>query len=81
MALLTINLDFDDDFIKQIDDVANNESLTRTDLIYNSIKMYINRKQKLQELFSYGEQIAKKNGFTEDDVMEEIKKYRNSEWK
>ena len=76
MATVTVNLEFEDKFIKQIDYIANNESLTRTDLIYNSVKMYINRKQKLQELFSYGEQIAEKNRFTEEDVIEEIRKYR-----
>jgi metal-responsive CopG/Arc/MetJ family transcriptional regulator len=78
MAVATINLTFDDDLIKQIDLIANNESLTRTDLIYNSVKMYINRKQKLQELFAYGECVALRNNFTEEDVMEEIKKYRNN---
>ena len=76
MAVATINLAFDDDMMRQIDYFANNESLTRTDLIYNSVKMYINRKQRLQELYTYGESIAAKNNFTEDDVMEEIKNYR-----
>jgi predicted transcriptional regulator len=76
MAVATINLTFDDDFVKQIDQMADNESLTRTDLIYNSIKMFINRKQRLQELYKYGESIALKNNFTEEDVMEEIKNYR-----
>ena len=79
MALATVNLEFEDDFIKQIDYFANNESLTRTDLIYNSVKMYINRKQKLNELYSYGEQIAEKNNFTEEDVIKEIRKYRNNQ--
>jgi len=74
MALATINLAFEDDLIKQIDYFANHQSITRADLIYNSVKMHINRKQKLQDLFTYGEQIALKNGFTEKDVMEEIKK-------
>jgi len=79
MAVATINLAFEDDFVKQIDFIADNESLTRTDLIYNSIKMYINRKQKLQELFAYGESISARNNFTEEDVMDEIKKYRNNQ--
>ena len=79
MALATVNLEFEDDFIKQIDFFANNESLSRTDLIYNSVKMYISRKQKLKELFLYGEQIAEKNGFTEEDVIEEIRKYRKNQ--
>jgi metal-responsive CopG/Arc/MetJ family transcriptional regulator len=76
MAIATLNLSFDDDLLKQIDYFANNESLTRTDLIYNSVKMYINRKKRLQELYVYGESIARKNNFMEDDVMEEIKNYR-----
>jgi predicted transcriptional regulator len=78
MAVATINLTFDDDFVKQIDQMADNESLTRTDLIYNSIKMFISRKQRLQELYKYGESIASKNNFTEEDVMEEIKNYRKN---
>jgi len=40
--------------------------------------MYISRKQRLGELYAYGENISSKNTFTEDDVMDEIKKYRNS---
>jgi metal-responsive CopG/Arc/MetJ family transcriptional regulator len=78
MAVATINLSFDDDLLKQIDYFANNESLTRTDLIYNSVKMYINRKKRLQELYAYGESIARENNFTEDDVMEEIRNYRKT---
>jgi metal-responsive CopG/Arc/MetJ family transcriptional regulator len=67
MAVATINLDFDDDMIRQIDYFANNDSLSRTDLIYNSVKMYISRKQRLQELYVYGESIAARNTFTEDE--------------
>jgi metal-responsive CopG/Arc/MetJ family transcriptional regulator len=78
MAVATINLTLDDDFVKQIDTVAVTESLTRTDLIYNLIKMYINRKQRLQELYKYGESVAEKNNFTEKDIMDEIKNYRKS---
>jgi predicted transcriptional regulator len=78
MATATINMTFDDEMIRQIDSIANNESLTRTDLIYNSVKMYINRKQRLQQLFAYGERIAAKGNFTEEDVMEEINQYRKN---
>ena len=78
MALATINLTLENDFLEKIDLIARNESQTRTDVIYNSIKVYINQKQKLQELYAYGESIAIKNNFTENDVFEEIKNYRNS---
>ncbi|MDR2601352.1 MAG: hypothetical protein LBC53_02715 [Spirochaetaceae bacterium] len=51
MAVATVNLSFDDDMMRQIDYFANNESLTPKDLIYNSVKMYINRKKRL-DLFA-----------------------------
>jgi len=79
MAVASINLAFEDDFIRQIDLIANDESISRSELIYNSVKMYINRKQKLLELFAYGESVAARNNFTEEDVVEEIKKYRNNQ--
>jgi metal-responsive CopG/Arc/MetJ family transcriptional regulator len=74
----TINLTFDDNFLEQIDAVARDESRTRSDLIYNSVKMYISRKQRLQELFAYGEQTASANSFTEEDILDEIKNYRKN---
>ncbi|MDR1147579.1 MAG: hypothetical protein LBK66_02995 [Spirochaetaceae bacterium] len=39
MAVAAINLTFDDDFAKQIDRIAYDESLTLTDLIYNSMSL------------------------------------------
>jgi len=42
MAVATINLSFDDDLVKQMDLIANTASITRNQLIYNSVKMYIN---------------------------------------
>jgi len=60
MAVATINLAFEDDFVKQIDLIADNASITRTRLIYNSVKMYISDRQRLQELYAYGESAAAK---------------------
>jgi predicted transcriptional regulator len=78
MAVATISLAFDDDLIKQMDLLADTASITRAQLIYNSVKMYINDRQRLQELYAYGESVAKKNNITEEDVFEEIKEYRKN---
>jgi predicted transcriptional regulator len=78
MAVATINLAFDDDLVKQIDLIADTASITRTQLIYNSVKMYINDRQRLQELYDYGKSLAAKSNFTEEDVFEEIKEYRKN---
>jgi metal-responsive CopG/Arc/MetJ family transcriptional regulator len=77
MALATINLSIDTDLVNQIDYYANNESLTRNDLINNSVKIFLSRKQRLQELYLYGEKKAMENNITEEVIMEEIKKYRS----
>ena len=78
MATASINLSFDDDLIKQIDFFANSALITRNQLIYNSVKTYINDRQRLQELYAYGRNLAENSNFTEDDVFEEIRKYRNT---
>ena len=78
MAVATISLTIDNEILKKIDIIAEKEEKSRVELIHNSIKTYIDQKQKLQELYSYGESIASRNNFTEADIMDEIKKYRKS---
>ena len=78
MAVTTLNLTLDNDILKKIDVFAKNESRTRSDLIYDSIQLYLEQKQKLQELFEYGESISKKYNLTEEDVINEIDDYRNN---
>jgi hypothetical protein len=41
---------------------------------YGSTKMYINYRQRLKELYAYGESIASKNNFTGEDVFNKILK-------
>ena len=79
MALATINLTLENDLLEKLDSFAENVSITRTDLINNSIKMYLTQKQRLQELYAYGESIVSKNKFTEDDIIRDIKDYRKSQ--
>jgi metal-responsive CopG/Arc/MetJ family transcriptional regulator len=78
MAVATINITLENDLLEKLDTFAKNDSLTRTDLINNSIKMYINQKQRLKELYLYGESIASQNNFTEEDIIEEIRNYRKN---
>jgi len=78
MALSTISLSIDSDLVNTIDYYAKNESLTRNDLINNTLKMFISRKQRLEELFLNGEKKALENNITEETIMEEIKNYRSS---
>jgi metal-responsive CopG/Arc/MetJ family transcriptional regulator len=76
MALATVNVSFQEDLLTQIDRFAKNEARTRSDLIVEAARMYINRKEKWEHIFAYGESLSAKYKFTEDDINEEIKKYR-----
>ena len=76
MAVSTIKIPFQEDFLRQIDLVVMRESRSRNDLILEATQIYVNRKQNWQEIFSYGDNIASKNNFSESDVMNEIKAHR-----
>ena len=76
MSVSTVNISFQDDLLNQIDQIAKNEARTRSELIREAARIYIERKKKWESIFAYGESIAKKYKLTEEDVSEEIKKYR-----
>ena len=76
MAVSTVNISFQDDLLYQIDRIAQNEVRTRSELIREAARLYIERKDKWASIFSYGESLAAKYKFNEDDVDKEIKKHR-----
>ena len=76
MATATVNIFFNKDILKQIDEIAKNESRTRSELIREAARIYIERKRKWESIFAYGESLSSKYSFTEEDVNKEISKYR-----
>ena len=81
MAVSTVNISFQDDLLLQIDQVAKKEARTRSELIREAARIYIEKKKKWESIFSYGQSLAEKYKFTENDVNEEIKKYRKEKTK
>ena len=79
MATAIIKVPFREDILQQIDLYVEKKVVrSRADLILSATEMYIRRKREWQNLFSYGEQLASKNNLSEDDVMDEIKAFRNN---
>jgi metal-responsive CopG/Arc/MetJ family transcriptional regulator len=76
MAVSTVNISFQEELLEQIDKIAQNEARTRSELIREAARIYIERKMKWKSIFSYGESLSAKYRFTEKDVIDEIKKYR-----
>jgi metal-responsive CopG/Arc/MetJ family transcriptional regulator len=76
MAVATVNISFQEDLLNRIDQIAKNEARTRSELIREAARIYIERKNKWESIFSYGESLSSKYKFTEKDVNDEIQKYR-----
>ena len=81
MAVSTVNISFQDDLLVQIDQIAQKEARSRSELIREAARLYIERKKKWESIFSYGQSLAEKYKITEDDVNDEIRKYRKEKSK
>ncbi|MBP9022643.1 MAG: ribbon-helix-helix protein, CopG family [Spirochaetes bacterium] len=72
----TVNISFQKDLLKKIDKVAKDESRTRSELIREAARMYIDKKNKWKEIFEFGDSIQKINNLSESDILNEIKSVR-----
>jgi metal-responsive CopG/Arc/MetJ family transcriptional regulator len=78
MSVSTVNISFQEDFLFQIDKIANDESRTRSELIREAVRLYIDRKKEFERIFNIGEQIGSTLEISEEDVMKEIKAHRKA---
>jgi metal-responsive CopG/Arc/MetJ family transcriptional regulator len=72
----TVNISFKDDLLKAIDSVAAEESRSRSELIREAARQYIERKKRWEQIFSIGENQAREKDIQEEDVFKEIHDYR-----
>ena len=72
----TVNISFNTDLLKQIDQVAQEESRSRSELIREAARTYIERKRRWGQIFKVGAQTAKSRGLTREDIADEIRSYR-----
>lgn len=77
MSTSTVNISFRKDLLEQIDRVAVEESRTRSELIREAARLYIERKKKWESIFDFGAGQVARLGLTEDDIADEIKNYRS----
>ena len=75
---ITVNLSFQPSLLKAIDKVAGRESRSRSELIREAARMYIERRQKWDDVFALGEKAARSKKLTQEDVANEIAAHRKS---
>ena len=74
----TVNISFTADLLKQIDKVAEEESRSRSELIREAARTYIERRRKWAQIFRLGSRIAKAKGLTHGDLEKEIDSFRKA---
>ena len=76
MGTKTVNISFQDDLLKSIDDVAKQESRNRSELLREAARMYVERKRRWEKIFDFGQAQAEQQDLTEADIGSEIRAYR-----
>ena len=74
--MATVNVSFQNDLLTAIDEVAKSESRTRSELLREAARVYIDRKHRWDRIFSYGKEQASAKKLKEVDVLREIRVYR-----
>jgi CopG family transcriptional regulator / antitoxin EndoAI len=74
----TVNISFEKSLLKAIDEIAKREHRSRSELIREAARKYIEKKEKWESIFNYSETMIADRNLSEKDVISEIKKYRKS---
>ena len=78
MKSSTVNISFNDELLKRIDQVARQESRSRSELIREAARAYIERRNRWNQIFEFAEKRAKDRGISESDIAQEIGNHRSS---
>lgn len=78
MVSATVNISFPKDLLKLMDRVARQESRSRSELLRTAVRVYVERKQRWDDIFAFGRQQARRLGLKPGDVESLITEYRRS---
>ena len=76
MAISTVNISFKQDLLAEIDRIARRESRSRSELLREAARSYIDRKKRWERIFAFGSKQARKLGLKEGDVEVAVRVHR-----
>jgi metal-responsive CopG/Arc/MetJ family transcriptional regulator len=76
MSTKTVNISFQDSLLSEMDRVARSESRSRSELVREAVRMYIERRDRWNSIFALTKSRLGKLKVAEDDVLDEIQAYR-----
>ncbi len=78
MAATTVNISFQAELLADIDAEAKREARSRSELLREAARLYVERQRRWDSVFRLGGAIARDSGLTEADVGAEIAAFRQS---
>lgn len=76
MNTATVNISFQESLLADIDKIAMVESRSRSELLREAVRLYIDRKRRWNRIFAYGRTVVARGKLTKEDVASEVQAYR-----
>lgn len=76
MGISTVNISFPRGLLRDIDEVAHEETRTRSELLREAVRLYIERKRRLSRTFSFWRAEAKARGLKPGSVATAVSRLR-----
>jgi metal-responsive CopG/Arc/MetJ family transcriptional regulator len=77
----TVNISFNPKLLKEIDRIAQEESRSRSELLREAARSYIERKRRWARIFEVGTRIGRDKRITPEVIDQEIGAYRREKRK
>lgn len=74
----TVNISFQESLLADIDKQAKSERRSRSELVREAARLYIERKKRWGQIFSLGQNLAQQQGLTERDINTQIQAHRKA---
>ena len=74
----TVNISFQENLLADIDQLAKTERRSRSELVREAARLYIERKSRWKKIFAAGRTAAARRGLSQRDVAREIRAHRRS---
>lgn len=76
MSNVTVNISFQDKLLKEIDSVAARESRSRSELLRQAARVYVQRQKQWEDVFRLGDRLNERLDIKKSDVEREIRSVR-----
>lgn len=74
--MATINLSIPKEMLSEVDAEARKESRSRSELMREALKVYLERRERWDKVFEFGRKLARQKGLTPKDVNAAIREVR-----